>query len=54
MFQRMAKRSAVDDGLLTYGDELLEDQNHYRITVPNDIPPLHFHSINLLLPFLSD
>ena len=36
-FQRMAKRSAVNDGLLKYGDELMEDQNHYRITVPNDI-----------------
>ena len=33
----MAKRSAVNDGLLTYDDELMEDQNHYRITVPNDI-----------------
>ena len=30
-------RSAVNDGLLTYGDELMKDQNHYRITVPNDI-----------------
>ena len=33
----MAKRSAVNDGLLKYGDELMEDQNRYRITVPNDI-----------------
>ena len=36
-FQRMAKRSAVIDGLLTYRDELIEDPNHYRIMVPNDI-----------------
>jgi len=36
-FQRMAKRSAVNDGLLTYRDELMEDPNHYRIMVPNDI-----------------
>ena len=36
-FQQMAKRSAVNDGLLMYGDKLMEDQNHYRITVPNDI-----------------
>ena len=36
-FQRMAKRSAVIDGLLTYRDELIEAPNHYRIMVPNDI-----------------
>ena len=33
----MAKRSAVIDGLVTYRDELMEDPNHYRIVVPNDI-----------------
>ena len=33
----MAKGSAVNDGLLKYGVELMEDQNYYRITVPNDI-----------------
>ena len=33
----MAIRSAVIDGLLTCRDELMEDPNHYRIMVPNDI-----------------
>ena len=33
----MAKRSAVMDSLLMYGDELMEEPNHYRIMLPNDI-----------------
>ena len=33
----MAIRSAVIDGLLKCRDELMEDPNHYRIMVPNDI-----------------
>ena len=36
---QMAKRSAVIDGLLLYRDELMEDPNHYRVMVPNDICP---------------
>ena len=36
-FQRMAKRAAVIDSLLTYLDELTVDPNHCRIMVPNDI-----------------
>ena len=35
--KQMAKRSAVIDGLLLYRDELMEDPNHYRVMVPNDI-----------------
>ena len=35
--KQMAKRSAVIDGLLMYRDEFMEDPNHYRIMVPNDI-----------------
>ena len=34
---QMAKRSAVVDSLLMYQDEFMEDPNHYRIMVPNDI-----------------
>jgi len=34
--KQMAKRSAVDS-LLMYRDEFMEDPNHYRIMVPNDI-----------------
>ena len=35
--KQMAKRSAVVDSLLMYRDEFMEDPNHYRIMVPNDI-----------------
>lgn len=35
--KQMAKRSAVIDGLLLYRDELMEDPNHYRVMVPNNI-----------------
>ena len=35
--KQMAKCSAVIDGLLLYRDELMEDPNHYRVMVPNDI-----------------
>ena len=34
----MAKRSAVMYSLLMYGDEFMEDPNHYCIMLPNDIP----------------
>ena len=33
----MAKRSAVMDSLLMYGDEFTEDPKNYRIMLPNDI-----------------
>ena len=33
----MAKRSAVVDSLLMCRYEIMEDPNHYRIMVPNDI-----------------
>ena len=35
--KQMAKRSAVIDGLLLYRDELMDDPNHYRVLVPNNI-----------------
>ena len=35
--KQMAKRSAVIDALLLYRDELMEDPNHYRVMVPNNI-----------------
>ena len=35
--KQMAKRSAVVDSLLMYRDEFMEEPNHYRIMVPNDI-----------------
>ena len=35
--KQMAKRSAVVDSFLMYRDEFMEDPNHYRIMVPNDI-----------------
>jgi len=35
--KQMAKRSAVIDSLLMYRDEFIEDPDHYRIMVPNDI-----------------
>ena len=35
--KQMAKRSAVIDSLLLYRDELMEDPNHYRVMVSNDI-----------------
>ena len=35
--KQMAMRSAVIDNLLMYRDEFMEDPNHYRIMVPNDI-----------------
>ena len=35
--KQMAKRSAVIDSLLMYRDEFMEDPDHYRIMVPNDI-----------------
>ena len=35
--KQMAKRSAVVDSLLMYQDEFMEDPNHYRVMVPNDI-----------------
>ena len=35
--KQMAKRSSVIDGLLMYRDEFMEDPDHYRIMVPNDI-----------------
>ena len=35
--KQMAKRSAINDSLLMYRDEFMEDPNHYCIMVPNDI-----------------
>ena len=35
--KQMAKCSAVVDRLLMYRDEFMENPNHYRIMVPNDI-----------------
>ena len=44
--KQMAKRSAVVDSLLMYRDEFIEDPNHYRIMVPNDIQ-LQRHLLNV-------
>lgn len=41
--RHFSKRAAIIDGVLMYRDELMDNPNHYRYVVPNDIIQFHRH-----------